>query len=512
MIFSRTLAFVAASSAWLVSAAPASAGNDMNPYAAAVSACEMVRNSPDLSPAFPGTVQYTNDVSHWSNASSLPSMCTVEPGTPQEIQRLGVAILGISSLDQFEIIKTTRTPWAVKGKGHCNNNNMSSTTGLQIAMSEFSQIELASDKKSVKIGSGLDWGQVYDALVPQGLVVVGGRSPGVGVAGLLLSAGYGWNTNEYGFAIDNIISADVVLPNGTFTTVSETQGSDIFYALQGGVNNFGIVTSFTLKTFPIGKVWGGTIYYPTDQIDALIDASVEYAAKPSIPKATLATELFANNGTLEGAVILFYDGETPPAGLFDTFLEIPRTNGEAKTHDSFTSFLSVVTTGADGDPPNNRATWYSAPILSWPREIIKFIAETATEYSIKAAQQSRSIKRVTGSVPPFGPQAYSFNRGSAWPHNSSEPSNTFGGLFQWSDAEDDEVAFSLVVEYHNKIWEKAIELGISKGEGEVFYPPNYAQSITPPSMIYGDNLPWLHELKNKVDPDDIISLTGGFKI
>jgi hypothetical protein len=44
-------------------------------------------------------------------------------------------------------------------------------------MSEFSQIELSADKKSVKIGTGLDWGQVYTALEPHGLVVVGGRSP-----------------------------------------------------------------------------------------------------------------------------------------------------------------------------------------------------------------------------------------------------------------------------------------------------------------------------------------------
>lgn len=57
---------------------------------------------------------------------------------------------------------------------------MSSTNGLQIAMSEFSQIEIAADKKSVKVGTGLDWGQVYAALEPHGLVVVGGRSPSVG--------------------------------------------------------------------------------------------------------------------------------------------------------------------------------------------------------------------------------------------------------------------------------------------------------------------------------------------
>jgi FAD/FMN-containing dehydrogenase len=207
-------------------------------------------------------------------------------------------------------------------------------------MSEFSHIELSADKKSVRIGTGLDWGQVYGALAPHGLVVVGGRSPmvgkcthlvqvetnthvhGTGVAGLLLSSGYAWTSNEVGFAIDNILSAgtslnvspirtrtdhapDIVLPNGTFTTVSETEGSDIFFALQGGTNNFGIVTSFTLRTFEIGKVWGGTIQYPADQLNAMIDATVEYSAKPSVPKATLATQFFATNGTTAGAASEF---------------------------------------------------------------------------------------------------------------------------------------------------------------------------------------------------------------
>jgi hypothetical protein len=48
-------------------------------------------------------------------------------------------------------------------------------------MSEFSQIELSADKKSVKVGTGLDWGQVYSALAPHGLVAVGGRLPSVGM-------------------------------------------------------------------------------------------------------------------------------------------------------------------------------------------------------------------------------------------------------------------------------------------------------------------------------------------
>ena len=53
-----------------------------------------------------------------------------------------------------------------------------------------------------------------------------------GVAGLALSSGYAWVTNEYGFAIDNILSFDVVLPCGTFTQVTNSSDAELFGALQ----------------------------------------------------------------------------------------------------------------------------------------------------------------------------------------------------------------------------------------------------------------------------------------
>ncbi|KAH6890861.1 hypothetical protein BKA70DRAFT_1538144 [Coprinopsis sp. MPI-PUGE-AT-0042] len=496
MLSVKHIFFAIASAAWLTNAGPAPA-MDSDPYAAATAACNMIAENPDLSPAWPGTLQYDNDVSHWSNASSLPSMCSAKPESPQDIQKL------------FEIIKSTRTPWAVKGKGHSNVNNMSATLGLQIAMSEFSQIEVSADKKSVRLGTGLDWSQVYSALAPYDITVVGGRLSSVGVAGLLLSSGYSWVTNEYGFAVDNIISAGKSF--GFIFRALKTHGSDIFYALQGGVNNFGIVTSFTVKAHPIGKVWGGTLTYPIEQLDALINATAEYSTNGSldVSKAIMVYQLSATNGTLTCGTILFYDGPTPPPGHFDAFLNIPGVAGEVKTLDTFWNFADSVKPPAD---TGHRGTWYSAPIMTWTRELLVSVAELAKEYSIKAAQQSKSIRAFTNEFDPFGPRAYSFDRGSAWPHGPSNAFNTFTCLLQWSDAGDDQLAFDLAVEYHDKVWEKAIELGVSRPEGEAFYPPNYSQDVTPPSRIYGPNLPWLKEVKARVDPDNIIALTGGFKI
>jgi FAD/FMN-containing dehydrogenase len=63
----------------------------------------------------------------------------------------------------------------------------------------------------------------------------------------------------YGWACDNVASYDVVTASGTIVTASPTQYSDLYWALRGGGNNFGLVVNFNLSTipFPGQKMWGG---------------------------------------------------------------------------------------------------------------------------------------------------------------------------------------------------------------------------------------------------------------
>lgn len=83
----------------------------------------------------------------------------------------------------------------------------------------------------------------------------------------------------------------------------------------------------------------------------------------------------------------------------------------------------------------------------------------------------RSGVSITANVEPFLPQAYGFNRGAAFPHSQSTPYNTFNGLVTWSDPADDAFAFNLTRQYHEAIWQKAIELGVSSPDAK--FPPNY---------------------------------------
>jgi FAD/FMN-containing dehydrogenase len=56
-------------------------------------------------------------------------------------------------------------------------------------MSRFNDTKVNHKDGTVELGPGLTWDQVYTELEPTGVGVVGGRVPGVGVAGLTLGGG-----------------------------------------------------------------------------------------------------------------------------------------------------------------------------------------------------------------------------------------------------------------------------------------------------------------------------------
>ena len=56
-------------------------------------------------------------------------------------------------------------------------------------MSQFKEVTYHPENQTVDIGAGLLWDDVYAALEPHGVNVVGGRVSGVGVAGLSLGGG-----------------------------------------------------------------------------------------------------------------------------------------------------------------------------------------------------------------------------------------------------------------------------------------------------------------------------------
>jgi hypothetical protein len=54
--------------------------------------------------------------------------------------------------------------------------------------------------------------------------------------------------------MNTVVEYEVVLASGELVTASNTRNSDLYKALKGGGNNFGIVTSYKMKVFQTGAV------------------------------------------------------------------------------------------------------------------------------------------------------------------------------------------------------------------------------------------------------------------
>lgn len=81
-----------------------------------------------------------------------------------------------------------------------------------------------------------------------------------------------------GFVCDNVVNFEVVLASGDIVHANARSNRDLFLALKGGSNNFGVVTRFDLPTFQQGGMWGGGIYYDPSVYPQLVQAFNDFAA------------------------------------------------------------------------------------------------------------------------------------------------------------------------------------------------------------------------------------------
>ncbi|TVY85956.1 putative FAD-linked oxidoreductase, partial [Lachnellula willkommii] len=155
--------------------------------------------------------------------------------------------------------------------------------------------------------------------------------------GLTLGGGLSFLSAQYGLVCDNVVNYEVVLANASIVNANASCNSDLFFALKGGGNQFGIITSFTMKTYPIGtngQVWGGVRTYSGTYAEQIINATQNFTENYfQHPKAAVIVtgEIAIDNLLDIFVVFFFYDGETPPAGIFDAFDALPTVTDAAKT-------------------------------------------------------------------------------------------------------------------------------------------------------------------------------------
>lgn len=236
-------------------------------------------------------------------------------------------------------------PVGVRTTGHClpaaRSGGMLITTGRMTGV----RVDVAA--RTVWLAAGVRWQQVVHEAAAHGLAPLSGSSPDVGAVSYTLGGGLGLLSRRYGYAADHVKSIDVVTAEGTCRNVTTTSDPDLFWALRGGRDNFGVVTGLEVDLFPVTGVYGGGLFFDANNATAVLRAwrdwtatvpddmasSVAIIAFPDLPavpdplrgRHIVHVRIVHSGGTATGVRIVAPLRAITPPPLLDTLDEMPYT-------------------------------------------------------------------------------------------------------------------------------------------------------------------------------------------
>ncbi|KSU84627.1 FAD/FMN-containing dehydrogenase [Fictibacillus enclensis] len=194
-----------------------------------------------------------------------------------------------------------RTPFRVRSGRHSYENFSLVNRGLIIDVSEMKDIVYHPEQQMAYIQAGAELGMVYQQLWDNRVTIPAGTSYNVGLSGLALGGGIGMLTRAYGLTCDSIEEIEIVVPcekhGAKIICASQTKNCDLFWACcGGGGGNFGIVTAFKFKVYPVANVSIFSITWNWEDFHASYNSWQNWAPFTD-SRLTSQIELFASGTT-----------------------------------------------------------------------------------------------------------------------------------------------------------------------------------------------------------------------
>jgi FAD/FMN-containing dehydrogenase len=377
---------------------------------------------------------------------------------------------------------------SVRGGGHNVAGKAVTEGGLMIDLSLMKGIHVDPGRRTVRAQAGVRVGELDRATAAFGLATPSGVISLTGIAGLTLGGGIAWLMGKYEMAVDNLLSAEVVLASGGVVTASEDTEPDLFWALRGGGGNFGVVTSLEFRAHPVASVLGGAVLHPLEAAPRLLSFYREFAADHPDELSTQAAFLHAPDGS--GAklcgIALCHAGDDADRAEAD--VRPLREFGSPAADMVRRMPYPVVNTGVDWLFPGALNYWKSAFFTE--------LSDAAVEVMTGAFERAPSelcaliIEEFHGAVTRVAPTA------TAYPHR--EPGYNLLLISQWTDPADTEAGIA---------WARETFDALSPYMADRSYM-NYLSADDHDRVheAYGPNYPRLVELKRRYDPGNIFRL------
>lgn len=282
-----------------------------------------------------------------------------------------------------------------------------------------------------------------------------------GIGGLTLGGGWGWLSGRYGLTIDNLLSVKMVLADGSYVTASSDSHPDLFWAIRGAGQCFGVVTEFVYKAYNQGPVYSGILAFTPDKLDKVVEfanwhhenhdvnqaMSIGFTQPPDAPVVTVLVLVFFNGSEEEGKKYFAPLLELEP--LMNMAATIPYEKVNAMTNFAATFGGRKMFGGSN-------------VVLPLDKGFVKSVYEEFSQFTMGNERMSESLllfelvpfKKIA-SVP-MEETAYG-NRGNYY---------NVGTLFKWYDPTQDEMVRMFNRKLNGRIKEEA---GVKKSMGVGVY-------------------------------------------
>ena len=426
--------------------------------------------------------------------------------SPDKATKVSVAVL---------IARLTQCPFAARSGGHVAFAGASNSPGgITLSLQKLNQVSISSDQKTVAVGPGNTWFSVYTALQPSNLAVIGGRVSDIGVGGLTLGGGISFFSSIYGWACDNVASYEVVTASGAIITASVNTFSDLYFALRGSGNNFGIVTKFNLNaiSLPGGLMWGGSRISTEDQFPRLIQAFYNLGINsPQDPKAAqILSFAYAQSQNLNvaSADLQYKDPNGHNAPILQEYLSIPTIIDSTQTR----TLTNLTEDFRSKNPSGLRETYWAATF--------KLSAQHLTFVKDVFYAELASIKDAANLVPAATCQVITKGQLAGMTKNGGNPLGleAVNGPFMllnlnmmWSDTADD----ARIIAANDRIIKRSVAKAKEMQIDEDYIYMNYASQYQDVIGSYGvSNKDRLKSIAAKYDPTGVFQdlQPGWFKL
>ncbi|KAH8586209.1 hypothetical protein B0O99DRAFT_656947 [Bisporella sp. PMI_857] len=362
-----------------------------------------------LSLLLPGRVAYPADIvyiksieSYFWTQDRLTPACVV---TPKNTLDISIAVKTLATIHVVQ--KTSR--FAIRSGGHSTVSGAANDDyGVTIDLRALNTVKVR-DKNVVSVGAGSIWSDIYSQLEPLNLTVNGGRVAGIGVGGFLTGGGISFFSPMRGWAADSVVGMEVVLADGSIVYTNDQLLPDLFAALKGGSNNFGIVTRFDLAAFSIGQFLGGYIIYPSTNVSQQLSAFNTFMDPKNFDPRATAIQAYTYQGSLNNTIIsngLEYSVPVLDPPVFAGFKAIQPQLGSTMRLSKVTDF---VVESAAFQPVNSRGIYVTSSFYPnvallnkvhslWDHTIAKLRSVSNLQYSLIFQRLPKTLPEAKNSL------------------------------------------------------------------------------------------------------------------